>query len=110
MLHNQSSRYNLYAWDFVHRDGRFREDYYDEMPLFSKINRYSERTALVLGGICSFLLFYLVLFQTRGLLKKYSRMLMLCCICDTNYWFAESMIQVVSNCTITVISPEDQSK
>lgn len=102
-LYNFSSQFNPYMWDYIHPDGRFSAEYYDEISFYSNIAHYSNFLAAVLGGICSFLLLYLILVHATGPLQKYSRMLLLCSICDIVYWIVDTLVMPVSNSTIKTI-------
>lgn len=95
ILYNQSSAFNPYCWDYVHEDGRFGQDHFDEIHVFSKLDKILQKFAAVLGGFCSFLLLYLILFHSKGPLKKYSRMLLLCSICDIVYWIVDTLVMPV---------------
>ncbi|CAD5205959.1 unnamed protein product [Bursaphelenchus okinawaensis] len=90
---------NPYAWDVPEEDGVFRPENHNGQPVIKKIIEYLYFTSGVSGGILCFVLLYVVLTQSKGPLKHYSRMLLLCCSSDIGFWFCDYTVQVRSKLT-----------
>uniref|UniRef100_A0A1I7SJ94 G_PROTEIN_RECEP_F1_2 domain-containing protein n=1 Tax=Bursaphelenchus xylophilus TaxID=6326 RepID=A0A1I7SJ94_BURXY len=92
VIHNAPSLENPFAWDMV--DDNFTAFYepYDELQNLTAFLLTNYCITSFGGGIVSFLMLYLVLFKTSGALKKYRKMLFICCITDLTYWVVDNFM------------------
>ncbi|CAD5223996.1 unnamed protein product [Bursaphelenchus okinawaensis] len=82
---------NPHVWNFLNETDEYGNVTlpYDELAKFNFVCSIIFNLALVFGGIMSFTLLYLVLYQTTGSFKPYSRMLVMCCVADIFYWMID---------------------
>uniref|UniRef100_A0A1I7S1M5 G_PROTEIN_RECEP_F1_2 domain-containing protein n=1 Tax=Bursaphelenchus xylophilus TaxID=6326 RepID=A0A1I7S1M5_BURXY len=97
ILHESPSDYNPYVWD-VQRNVTdwYTNGHYDSISHLTAIHKVSHTITMIIGGVCSTTLLYLVLYHCQGALEQYRKMLLLCSVCDIGYWLLENMVSVTS--------------
>lgn len=92
-FHLQPHALNPYVWD-VPSMLKY-QDPYDCLGWISLALRVSYTFCSVVGFVLISLFVYVVKTKSRGHLKAYSRMLLLCSMSDILFWIIETMCQVV---------------
>ncbi|CAD5210923.1 unnamed protein product [Bursaphelenchus xylophilus] len=84
---------NPYAWDTPLNSSFPSEIEYNSVETLESIINVLYKCSSCVGGILTFILLYLVLFRSRGELKPYSKILLLCGMSDFGYWLTDSTVQ-----------------
>lgn len=91
---NHGTPSNPFAWP-TNFSKSFPEQY-DELGLFSTGIRTAYNICSTLGLLLTLLLIFLVTTKSKGKLKSYSRMLLLCTASDLLFWLISTLCQPVS--------------
>ncbi|CAD5218910.1 unnamed protein product [Bursaphelenchus okinawaensis] len=85
--HPAPHKQSPYMWDFPDPiTGTFPTYAYDKMDLYNKFHRANYIGIVIVGGSLSMTLFYLVVFETKGVFKPYIKMLLMCSMSDMFFW------------------------
>uniref|UniRef100_A0A1I7RJQ0 G_PROTEIN_RECEP_F1_2 domain-containing protein n=1 Tax=Bursaphelenchus xylophilus TaxID=6326 RepID=A0A1I7RJQ0_BURXY len=91
-LHFEPTQDNPYAWDIIQDTDQSFVEPYDELASFTKFLKINYVLTTFVGGILSFTLLYLIIFQTNGALKNYRKMLLICSVTDISYWAIDNLL------------------